>query len=290
MSRHTGAVFYQVRDFDKHQKMFTVFADYHSEGLFSEQNAEAIMALAHERCGGKLERVRPDPAASARSGVGPAAASEYERTFGRIVGRWPIHQVADGLDQVELLLGSESKPPMLIIHPRCKHLIEGMKNYKRAERAGEYLDHPKTHSIRMKTSWTLCEGPFETLYPRVERCNRILGGSTTRRCCEPGRLECGSALVCDVSYGGDRLAVNCCSSSRQHHRDRQGTHHRDHHGDRTELAARDGRPVEPRPSSRYLDSLLCFLLGHRLDEPCGVVENIRLKRRRAESSRSSGPR
>ncbi|MGZ3302908.1 MAG: hypothetical protein ACXWO3_18230 [Isosphaeraceae bacterium] len=143
MSRHTGAVFYQVRDFDKHQKMFTVFADYHSEGLFSEQNAEAIMALAHERCGGKLERVRLDPAASARSGVGPAAASEYERTFGRIVGRWPIHQVADGLDQVELLLGSESKPPMLIIHPRCKHLIEGMKNYKRAERAGEYLDHPE---------------------------------------------------------------------------------------------------------------------------------------------------
>ena len=52
-------------------------------------------------CGGRLDAVRLDPAAVAKSSLGPAANGEYERLFGsRLVARWPQHQVLDGLDTV----------------------------------------------------------------------------------------------------------------------------------------------------------------------------------------------
>ena len=80
----------------------------------------AIKALADELpCHGKIDLVRVDPAASARSSLGPAAYSEYERVFGsRILARWPSHQVLDGLETLDLLLETGN----LLIHPRCSRL------------------------------------------------------------------------------------------------------------------------------------------------------------------------
>ena len=51
----------------------------------------AIKELADRLpCRGRIELVRLDPAASARSSLGPAAYSEYEQVFGsRLVARWP---------------------------------------------------------------------------------------------------------------------------------------------------------------------------------------------------------
>jgi hypothetical protein len=68
----------------------------------------------------------------------------------------------------------------------------------------------------MKTSWTLCEGPFETLYPRVERCNRILGGSTTRKCCEPGlenAVRPSSAMSLTAETGSRSIAARLPDST-----------------------------------------------------------------------------
>lgn len=59
-----------------------------------------------------------------------------------MVERWPSHGVADRLRQIELLLGSESVVPSPFVHPRCKHLISGLQNYRREERQGEFLDTP----------------------------------------------------------------------------------------------------------------------------------------------------
>ena len=68
-------------------------------------------------CHGRIDLVRLDPAASARSSLGPAAYSEYEREFGsRIIGRWPTHLVLDGLDTIENLLDTGD----LKIHPRAR--------------------------------------------------------------------------------------------------------------------------------------------------------------------------
>ena len=83
--------------------------------------------------------LRLDPAARARSSLGPAAYGEYERVFGpRITGRWPQHLVLDGLDTMELLL----EAGCLTIHPRCTRLREAFLNYCRQRRRGEWIDFP----------------------------------------------------------------------------------------------------------------------------------------------------
>ena len=117
VSRHTAAVWFQVRGLDPLQRRVTVFGDWHAEGLYSEAAAKAIRArggeLPHR---GEDATVRLDPAAVARTGIGPTAYGEFERVFGaRNLAHWPRHRVADGLDQLEVLLDKD----LLTIHPRC---------------------------------------------------------------------------------------------------------------------------------------------------------------------------
>jgi phage terminase large subunit-like protein len=140
-SRHTAAVFFQVRaNPDSDRPRVTVFADYHAVDVVSLKNAHAIKALADQLpCYGRLDLVRLDPAATARSSLGPAAYSEYERVFGsRILSRWPQHLVLDGLDTLELLMETGN----LTIHPRCTRLKDAFRNYCRQRRGGQWIDYP----------------------------------------------------------------------------------------------------------------------------------------------------
>jgi len=81
-------------------------ANIHDVMVEGQSGLLAIKELAGRLpCFGKIELVRLDPAASARSSLGPAAYSEYEQVFGsRLVARWPRHGVLDVLDTVDLLL------------------------------------------------------------------------------------------------------------------------------------------------------------------------------------------
>jgi phage terminase large subunit-like protein len=140
-SRHTAAVFFQVRNHpDSDRKRVTVFGDYHALDVVSHKNAIAIKELAHQLpCHDRIDQIRVDPAASARSSLGPAAYAEYERVFGsRLIGRWPHHLVLDGLDAIENLLDTGD----LIIHPRCVRLKEAFRNYCRQRRGGQWVDFP----------------------------------------------------------------------------------------------------------------------------------------------------
>ena len=140
-SRHTAAVFFQVRSSPSSDRpRVTVFADYHAQDVVSLKNACAIKSLADQLpCRGRIDQVRVDPAATARSSLGPAAYSEYERVFGsRIIARWPQHLVLDGLDTIEGLLDTGN----LVIHPRCTHLKEAFRNYCRQRRGGQWVDFP----------------------------------------------------------------------------------------------------------------------------------------------------
>ena len=99
----------------------------------------------HQGAGGRTalswpdRLVRVDPAATARSSLGPAAYSEYEQVFGsRLVARWPHHMVLDGLETLDLLLDSGN----LMIHPRCTRLKEAFQTYRRQRRGGEWIDFP----------------------------------------------------------------------------------------------------------------------------------------------------
>jgi hypothetical protein len=140
-SRHTAAVFFQVRsDPASDRPRVTVFADYHALDVVSQKNALAIKALADRLpCYGHIDLVRLDPSATGRSSLGPAAYGEYERVFGsRILARWPHHLVLDGLDTIELLLDTGN----LTIHPRCTRLKDAFRNYCRKRQRGQWIDVP----------------------------------------------------------------------------------------------------------------------------------------------------
>ena len=142
-SRYTGAVLFQVRPQPNNWPKITVFADYLAIDVMSCDNAEAIRRLCVGIQPKGPDIVRLDPAASARTSLGPVAYNEYARIFGdRITARWPSHGVADGLGQIEIMLAVVPREPRLVVHPRCKHLIAAMQSYRREERGGEFLDTP----------------------------------------------------------------------------------------------------------------------------------------------------
>ena len=142
-SRHTGAVFFQVRPHRSGWPQVTVFGDYYGFDLVSADNARAIYSKCKELSYSGPEIVRLDPAAAAHTSLGPVAYNEYARVFGeRITGRWPSHPVVDGLDQLEVMLGAPPEEPRILIHPRCTHLIHAFQNYRREERDGEFIDKP----------------------------------------------------------------------------------------------------------------------------------------------------
>ena len=143
-SRHTGCVLFQVRPDPRTFPLVTVFGEYYGLDVVSAENAKAILAVCRELTGGRgPDVVRLDPAATARTSIGPAAYGEYERVFGsRVIGRWPMHGVADGLDQIEIVLAIAPAPPRLLIHPRCERLKAAFQNYRRKEEHGEFLDTP----------------------------------------------------------------------------------------------------------------------------------------------------
>ena len=158
VSRHVAAVWFQVRRgrlpvqrtpsgwiqsvSPNEPDTVTVFGDFHCEGLYSEAAARAIVAhgATLPGCGGRADRVRLDPAASARTGIGPTAYAEFERVFGsKGLAKWPLHGVLDGLDQLEVLLDQGC----LLLHPRCVHLKAAFQNYTRRRSAGgNWLDEP----------------------------------------------------------------------------------------------------------------------------------------------------
>jgi hypothetical protein len=140
-SRHTAAVFFQVKaEPGTERPRVVVFGEYHALDVVSRKNAEAIKRLADGLpCRGRIDMVRVDPAATARSSLGPAAYSEYERVFGsRILARWPHHMVLDGLDTLDVLLDAGN----LILHPRCVMLKEAFQTYRRQFRGGQWIDFP----------------------------------------------------------------------------------------------------------------------------------------------------
>ena len=129
-----------------------VFGDYYAEELTCEANAREIMKKTYELCGIGLQyaTVSIDPAANAKTGIGPTMRGEYERMG--VKGRdgklrsWPsgpAHPKQDALAMIEALLLTGDGKTHIKIHPRCGHLIDAFKGYIRAQSDGQWLDKPK---------------------------------------------------------------------------------------------------------------------------------------------------
>jgi hypothetical protein len=156
------------------RSVITVFGDFHAEGLYSEAAARAI--VAHGRtlpgCGGTADVVRLDPAASARTGIGPTAYSEFERVFGPLLSRWPSHRVTDGLDQLEVLLDQGC----LLLHPRCTALKAAFQNYaRRRTPGGDWQDEPADPQHPHEDLLDALRGGVRDRFPegRIEQPGRL---------------------------------------------------------------------------------------------------------------------
>jgi Terminase large subunit, T4likevirus-type, N-terminal len=176
LSRHVGALFFQVRERDGTtpggvRRIISVFADYYAVDKTSYDNALAILERSRRVCGGRIDRVYLDPASTAKSGIGPAAWGEFARILGeRLTGCWPSHRVLEGLDQVEILLAAPPREPDLWIHPRCQFLIESFQTYRRAESRGEVLDAPADPQHPAEEAIDALRGAVRTVFPesRIE--------------------------------------------------------------------------------------------------------------------------
>jgi hypothetical protein len=139
-SRTTAAVFAQTEKIDKYRVKFTIFQDYLAIDRYSAENAWTILRLLP--LDSTLQCVWVDPAASARTSIGATALQEYCNVFGeRFVHQSPPGPVTDSLDMLTGLIDRRD----IIINPSCKGLIDGLKNYARESRGGEYLDIPKAN-------------------------------------------------------------------------------------------------------------------------------------------------
>ncbi|WP_422932056.1 hypothetical protein [Singulisphaera sp. PoT] len=137
----TGAVAFQVRQ-DRGRHLITVFADHFAEGQSAESNGLQLLELLRDRRGTRL-RLSTDPAGGSRNPVGPTVIGEYERVGLRPLERWPVGPVADSLALLEGLVRGADGSVSLLVHPRCRHLIQAMKSYRRAKRGGQWQDYPE---------------------------------------------------------------------------------------------------------------------------------------------------
>lgn len=138
---YTGAVFLQFSGGGRH---VNVFGDYLSQELSARANAQRIVETAKQLCDGRIDQAIADPAAKARTPIGPTVMAEYA-AGGLPLRLWPSppNSVAQGLELIGSLLVPVGPKPFLHIHPRCKHLIDAMGGYMRAKRGGQWADFPE---------------------------------------------------------------------------------------------------------------------------------------------------
>jgi Terminase large subunit, T4likevirus-type, N-terminal len=168
-SRYTAAIWFQVIPVDRYRNHVRAFGDFLSFGKFSEDNAKAIAEHGESLpCGRHLDTVRIDPASGQQTGIGVAAYVAYEQVFGsRKLEKSPGGSVTDTLDLMECLL----ERGLLTVHPRCANLIESFTDYKRAERAGEFIDKPEANQTGIEDCMDAFRYGIKSQFPegRIEQ-------------------------------------------------------------------------------------------------------------------------
>ena len=178
---HTGAVFFQIATEPTPTGLVEevhVFADYFSEGQSAEQNARTIVELARTHCEGRWDSIYTDPTGSSRTGIGVTVIAELERSGLRPLRHWPRgKKVVDGLALVESFLLPADGGSRLLIHPRCGHLVEAMKCYRRVKQDGQWMDDPKDPQHPFEDLMDALRGGLCARYPNgrvtIPTMNRV---------------------------------------------------------------------------------------------------------------------
>ena len=140
---YAGAVWFQIADHgDPGRASVNVFGDYLGENRGAEGSARDIIEIGRTLCNGRQDRGTTDPAGTSRNAVGPTVMAEYLRV-GLRLEPWPKPPIADGLALVESFVRSANGVVGLKVHPRCRLTIDAFRSYRRALRAGQWMDFPK---------------------------------------------------------------------------------------------------------------------------------------------------
>lgn len=132
---HSGAVWLQFRP-----PGVVVFSDYYSFNRGALGVAADLLARSAGFPESRLDFVSTDPAGRASTAIGPTVIEEYARA-GLKTHSWPIRTVLDSLALVESFVSVD--PPEMLVHPRCKALIDAFANYKRAKRQQQWIEKPE---------------------------------------------------------------------------------------------------------------------------------------------------
>jgi hypothetical protein len=166
-SRFTGATFLQLVPKRDGTHKVQVFADYLGADLVSEANAEAIKAVAGERCNGSIDAVRLDPASKQRTGIGPIVYSVYDAIFGRrLVAPWPLRTIRDSIDLLASFVEPAAGGTDLRIHPRCQHTIDAMLAFRKAKVGGVFIDAPEREQHPVEDMIDALKGGLCDWFPR----------------------------------------------------------------------------------------------------------------------------
>ena len=158
---------------DQPNETIHVFADYLAEGRSAEANARAIRDLASDRCQGLFRHATTDPAGKSRNAIGPTVLAEYARA-GLILNPWPHGSVADALALLESFVVPSVGPTQLLVHPRCKALIDAFQGYRRAKRGGQWLDRPEDPQHPHEDLIDALRGGLRAHYPEGRTGKSIL--------------------------------------------------------------------------------------------------------------------
>jgi hypothetical protein len=160
----TGAVAFQVKPTTDGRPMVHVFWDYLKANQSARQNAIAIKAGLNGRHGTGLT-VTTDPAGGSRTAIGPTVLGEYHAE-GLPAEPWPAGRVNDGLALVEAFLAPAEGATRLRIHPDCMATVSALATYRRAKRAGQWMDYPEDPQHPSEDIVDALRGGLKAVFPQ----------------------------------------------------------------------------------------------------------------------------
>jgi hypothetical protein len=68
--------------------------------------------------------------------------AEFERAGLMGLRPWPRREIIDGISLIDAFVRAADGKAALLVHPRCKHVLQAFENYKRAKVRGVWQDYP----------------------------------------------------------------------------------------------------------------------------------------------------
>jgi len=170
----TGGVLFQVAERSDEFATWVearVFAEHYAEGLSARMNARKILEVERERAMGRRSRGFVDRSGRARTSIGPVVMAEYEAEGLKGLESWPAYDgsVRDGIALVDSFIKTGDERVALLVHPRCRHVIQAFQTYERSKVGGQWLDDPKDPQHPAEDLMDALRGGLHALYPEGRR-------------------------------------------------------------------------------------------------------------------------